>query len=163
MHLCQRLHHRHQNSQCLVIRNFPALGGNICLQTHTFDIFHHEICCIVFFKIVLHRHDIRRVLQLGKNPCLIQKALHAVPVVLLSSSSQRYAVLVRMPGCKTGRHIFLNRDFDLQCQVITQISNAESSHAQYLASHVAAIEQSPHGQRQKRLFLLCAEPTARAN
>ena len=68
MNLRQRLHHRHQDGQRLVIGNLPALGCNVCLQAHAVDIFHHEIGRVVFLKIILHRHDVRRILQFGKDP-----------------------------------------------------------------------------------------------
>ena len=72
-------------------------------------------------------------------------------------------VLIGMPGSKTGGHIFLDGYLNLQRQVIAQIGDAEPAHAQDLSGHVAAVQQSPHGQRQKWLLLLCIKTAVRAD
>lgn len=68
-----------------------------------------------------------------------------------------------MPGGKAGWHIFFDGYLDLQRKIIAQIGNAEPAHAKYLADHVAAVQQSPHGQRQKWLLLLCIKTAVRAD
>ena len=163
MDLGQGLHHRRQDGQGLFVRDLPALGGDVRLQAHALDVLHDEISRMVLFKIVLHRNDVGRVLELGQNPRLLQKPLHAVLILLLAQPGERHAVPVGMAGGKARGHILLDGHLDLQGQVVAQIGDAEPAYAQDFSGHIPAVEQGAQGQGQKRLLRLLVKPTVGAD
>ena len=139
MHLNQRFHDRLQNGNRLVIGDLIPVFCQVGFQAHTVYVLHHKVCGAVLFEIVLHRYDMRGVLQLGKDLRFIQKALHTVLVILLHPSGQRHTIVVRMPCGQGGGHIFFNRNLDLQCQVVSQIGDTEPANAKHLSHQISPV------------------------
>ena len=96
VYLDKRLHDGFEYGKRLHIRDLAALVCQVILEAHPVYVLHHEVGGVVLFEIVLHRNDIRRVLQLCKYLSLFQKVLHALTVVILRPSGERNVVAIRI-------------------------------------------------------------------
>ena len=162
VHLDQRLHNGLQDGDGLVPGDSLPVFGKIGFQAHAVDVLHYKVGGAVFLEIVLHRHDVGSVLQLGQDLGLLQETLHAVLVIRFHPAGKGHAVMVRVPRGQGRGHVFLDSHLDLQGQVVPQIGDAKPAHAQHLPHQVPSVQDGPQRQGQVGLLVVLTKPAAGA-
>ena len=141
MNSLKRFHNRHQKLNGSILGNIPFFP-QILGQSHTFQKFHYEIGCSVFFKAVKNPDNTVLILKFCQFFSFFKKFRHTVIKLLcLFSAQNTYLILSRNPCRKLVWHIFFNCNFLFQFPIPCQIGCTKSSRTKNLSNNVPVMEK----------------------
>ena len=153
MHMRKRIDDRKDQSESFFKRELPSPLLCILHQIHTLDIFHNEVCGAVFTEIVLNRHDIRHITEVGKKSCLFEELRGTgIEFRLFFRRTYCHRIMVCITKRNTGRQEFLDSYSDLERHIESQIRHAESADTENTSRKITSIQDRTDRKRDKRML-----------
>ncbi len=135
----------------LLHRHIPILL-QIRLQSHSFQIFHHNIGRTIFYKAVKNLYDSAYGTKLSQTSCLVYKPLQSLSELLcLLTGKCDHLSFSRSPCNKLTGKILLDRHSPLHRIIPTDIGNSKAAKSQHSAHNIAVVK---HGARSNMVDLL---------
>ena len=145
MDLLNCLHNRCYDPQ-RGIHGKAAVLLHVILQILPFDIFHDDICRIIFNKIIVHRDEVFLSHKLCHISGFFEEILHSL--LIHDLRRLRAGHVIRISGKSFGDlsgKIFLYRNMHLQLQVGTVVCYAESTLSQHMIDPVFSLQHCSGG------------------
>ena len=153
VHASEGLDDWQQQVARLFKRELAALGCRILHQVNALDVLHNEVRRAVLSEIVVYGNDIRNCSKLCEDPGFVEELRRAViKLRLLILGTDRHGVVIVVADRNTRRQIFLYCHRRLERHIHRKIRHAESAHAENPAGQVAAIQDRPDRECDRRVL-----------